>query len=51
MLIEKYYAAIILFLLMFAIMFALIIISNEYNDRKMKEKTTLNRQRTNTNKQ
>ena len=34
MLIEKYYAAIILFLLMFAIMFGLIIISNEYNDSK-----------------
>ncbi len=37
MLIEKYYAAIILFLLMFAIMFALIIISNEYNDRNIME--------------
>jgi len=38
MLIDKYYAAIILFLLMFAIMFALIIISNEYNDYKMKQR-------------
>ena len=39
MLIDKYYAAIILFLLMFTIMFGLIIISNEYNDYKMKQIT------------
>jgi len=35
MLIDKYYAAIILFLLMFTIMFGLIIISNEYSDSKI----------------
>jgi hypothetical protein len=37
MLINNYYAGIILFLLMFFIMFGAMIISNEYNENKYNE--------------